>query len=406
LKSGKPILAAAGVALCGSLFLRGQLQPWVQHTPSGRAIAALFRTVSMPGGAVPVLRPPAEARPALTAMIAASPGDVALYRLRAHEAELALDFAAAEADWKICVEKASDPYAARIDLADFYHRRLRSRDELAALTAAATAPDDPLRPATAQRGWQSYERMAKLIDEEALPQTVADPIFRAWVARYPKEPAAWRKLIDQLSSAGEFAAAGTEIAAYGRNFQDEFEPVRMRAAIEMQRGAPAAALAIYDRAFQPLWPDEMRAAYFKLLADQEQLREFTGRARTALAANPADLAATARLFHYFRSQNNVAAARRVLLEYRIAKEGGRQLWTPAELQTTAQLFEWLPDVNEAARLYYALYSAPPPGGAHAERALYGLANVLLTAPGQPIQFGSGDLSFIRTSPQWTLRRDS
>ena len=390
MKSGKPILAAARPGtLRLQLFLRGQLEPWVQHTPSGRAIAALFRSVTMPGGTVPVLRPPAEARPALTAMIAAAPGDAALYRLRAHEAELALDFAAAEIDWKAYVDKASDPYAARIELADFYHRRLRSRDELAALTAAASAPDDPLQPATAQRGWQAYERMATLIAEEALPESVADPVFRAWVARYPKEPAAWRKLIDHLSSAGQFAAAETEIAAYGRNFHDEFEPVRMRAALEMQRGAPAAALAIYDRAFQPLWPDEMRAAYFKLLAEQGQLREFTGRARTALAANPADLNATARLFHYFRSQNNVPAARRVLLEYRIAKEGSGQPWTPEELQTAAQLFEWLPDVNEAARLYYALYSVPPAGGAHAERALYGLANLLLTAPDQPIQFGVG-----------------
>ena len=235
MRSGKQILAAAGLALCGSLFLRGQLEPWVQHTPSGGTIAALFRSVTMPGGTVPVLRPPAEARPALTAMIAAAPGDAALYRLRAHEAEVALDFAAAEIDWKACVDKASDPYAARIELADFYHRRLRSRDELAALTAAASAPDDPLQPATAQRGWQAYERMAKLIAEEALPESIADPVFRAWVARYPKEPAAWRKLIDHLSSAGQFAAAETEIAAYGRNFQDEFEPVRMRAALEMQR---------------------------------------------------------------------------------------------------------------------------------------------------------------------------
>ncbi len=395
MRSGKQILAASGLVLCGSLFLHGQLEPWVQHMPSGRGIAALFRSVTMPGGTVPVLRPPAEARPALTAMIAAAPGDAALYRLRAREAELALDFNAAEIDWKACVDKASDPYSARIELADFYHHRLRSRDELAALTAAASAPDDPLQPASAQRGWQAYERMAKLIAEEALPESTADPVFRAWVVRYPKEAAAWRKLIDHLSSAGQFAAAENEIAAYGRNFHDEFEPVRMRAALEMQRGAPGAALATYDRAFQPLWPDEMRAAYFKLLAEQGQLREFTGRARTALAANPADLNATARLFHYFRSQNNVPAARRVLLEYRLAREGSRQPWTPAELQTAAQLFEWLPDVNEAARLYYALYSVAPAGGAHAERALYGLANLLLTAPDQPIQFGAGDLSFYK-----------
>ena len=79
----------------------------------------------------------------------------------------------------------------------------------------------------------------------------------------------------------------------------------------------------------------------------------------------------------------------------MAKESGRQPWTAAELQTLAQLFEWLPDVNEAARLYYALYSVPPANGPQAERALHGLANLLLTAPDEPIQFGSGDLSFYK-----------
>ena len=145
--------------------------------------------------------------------------------------------------------------------------------------------------------------------------------------------------------------------------------------------------------------EDLTAGYFKLLEQQNKLREFAGRAHTALAANPADLDATARLFAYFRAQNNAAAARRVLLEYRMAKESGAHpgppQWTADELQTTAQLFERLPDVNEAARLYYALYSVPPASGPRQERALYGLANLLLTAPDQPIQFGSGDLSFYK-----------
>ena len=172
-------------------------------------------------------------------------------------------------------------------------------------------------------------------------------------------------------------------------------PCKCAPNLEIHRGSPDAALAVYDRAFQPLWPDEMRAGYFKLLEDQGQLREFAGKARTLLAANPTDLDATARLFHYFRSQNNVPAARRTLLEYRIAKESGPPALDARRVETLAQLFEWLPDVNEAARLYYALYSVPPANGPHTERAVYGLANLLLTAPEQPIQFGSGDLSFYK-----------
>jgi Flp pilus assembly protein TadD len=398
----RPILIAVGLLVCSAWLIRAELAPWIQHIPSGPAIAALFRNVPMPGGYVPILLPPAETRPALTSLISGAPRDAMLYRLRAQEAEVALDFAAAETDWKTYAQTAADRYAAQIELADFYHRRMRPRDELAALTEAAAAKDYPHVPATAQRGWRAFERMANLIEQEALPETVAEPVFRAWIARYPKEPAAWRKLIGHLAARKQFAAAEAEIANFGRTFHDghdAFEPVSMRADLELRRGHPEAALAVYDRAFQPLWPEDMRATYFKLLEEQGQLREFAGRARTALASNPADLDATARLFHYFRSQNNIPAARRALLEYRMAKESSRQhglqKWTADELQTLAQLFEWLPDVNEAARLYYALYSVPQANAAQPERALYGLANLLLTAPDQPIQFGSGDLSFYK-----------
>jgi len=395
LKSGKRLWAAVGLLICSALAISSELDPWVQHIAAGQAIAALFRAVTMPGGSVPILRPPGETRPELTKLIDGAPRESMLYRLRAQEAEVAQDFSAAEADWKTYAQIDTDRYAAQIELADFYHRRIRPREELAVLTAAATTKDDPLQPANAQRAWSAFERMTALIEQEALPNTLAEPACRAWIARYPKEAAPWRNYIERLTSRRQFEAAIVEIANYGRAFHDDLEPVRMRAELEMRRGAPDAALAVYDDAFQPLWPDDLRASYFELLEKHGRLREFEGRARTALASNPADLNATARLFHYFRAQNNIPAARRVLLQFRIVKESGRQLWTENELQTLAQLFERLPDVSEAARLYYALYSAPPSGGPHAERALYGLSHLLLTAPDQPIQFGSSDLSFYR-----------
>lgn len=358
-------------------------------------MSALFRSVPMPGGDVAILRPPAEARPALTNLIATAPADAALYRLRAQEAELALDFAAAEADWKSYAAKATDRYQGQVELADFYHRRARPSDELSALTGASAASDNPILQASAQRGWRAFERMAAIVAEESLPVASSNPVFRAWAARYPKEPAAARQLIEHLIESDQYAAAETAIANYGRTFQDDHGAVRLRAGLELRHRSPAAALAVYDRAFRPLWPDDIRTSYFKLMEEEGALRDFAGRARAALASNPADLDATARLFHHFRSQNNFAASRRVLLQYRMAKESGRLPWTAAELETAAQLFERLPDVNEAARLYYALYSLPPGNGPHVETGLAGLANLLLTAPEAPIQFGSGDLSFYK-----------
>ena len=316
-----------------------------------------------------------------------------LYRLRAQEAEVALDFVAAEADWKAYAQNAADPYSAQLELADFYHRRIRPREELAALTAAAAAKDDPLQPASAQRGWRALERMAAVVEQEALPEAAAEPVFLRLGRALSQEPAAWRaKLIEHLAASRKFAAAETEIVRYGRTFHDAFGPVKMRADLEVRRGSPDAALGVYDRAFQPLWPEEMRKSYFKLLGEEEQLREFAARARTALASNPANLDATARLFHYFRTQNNIPAARRALLEYRIAKESGRQPWTADELQTTAQLFERLPDVNEAARLYYALYSVPTcrrASGTRVVRSSESIAHCVRSA--DPIRVGRSSL---------------
>ena len=97
----------AALVAGGAVAMRGELETWVQHIPSGPLIAAFFRDVPMPGGAVPIRRPPAETRPALAKLISGSPRDAMLYRLRAQESELALDFTAAESDWKAYAQLAS-----------------------------------------------------------------------------------------------------------------------------------------------------------------------------------------------------------------------------------------------------------------------------------------------------------
>ena len=49
MKSGKRVGIAAIVVASGAVMLRGELETWVQHVPSGPAIAALFR-VDDPAG--------------------------------------------------------------------------------------------------------------------------------------------------------------------------------------------------------------------------------------------------------------------------------------------------------------------------------------------------------------------
>jgi hypothetical protein len=114
-----------------------------------------------------------------------------------------------------------------------------------------------------------------------------------------------------------------------------------------------------------------------------------------VAANPTDLASAARIFHYWKQQNNAAAAERALAEFRQHKESKSSEWTAEELSTLAQLYEASHNYDEAARNYYALYNAGRNDDRVAAAALASLARLMLSAPEQAIRFGSGNLSLYR-----------
>src|SRR5580658_7674529 len=105
----------------------------------------------LPGGPVRFRRPPTETRPALTKMIGAEPRNAALYRLRAQEDEMQLDFPAAESDWKAYADLTADRGAGYVELADFYHRRVRAVKEIGALQVVGSQPSDRFLPPAEQR---------------------------------------------------------------------------------------------------------------------------------------------------------------------------------------------------------------------------------------------------------------
>ena len=113
-----------------------------------------YTTVSFFGVSIDVPRPTQEARTELQKYVALPPGqrpqsatpqgsavqgetEAKLYRLLAEQDERVLDFAAAEANLQRFVERSSDKPAAYGVLADFYERRLRFGDAVAALGEAS-----------------------------------------------------------------------------------------------------------------------------------------------------------------------------------------------------------------------------------------------------------------------------
>ncbi|MDP8982529.1 MAG: hypothetical protein M3O35_18280 [Acidobacteriota bacterium] len=385
-----PVLLAA-IFLAAAVLARAELAEWVQHIPSPSQLqAAFFRTTP-----TPILRPPKETRAELARLITASP-TAELYALRAREDEQQLDFSAAESDWKEHLRLATDKPQAQLDLADFYHRRLRPPDEITALEAVGQAPSERLIPPAQQRAWHAFERILTVVSEQALPVDVAEKTYRAWIARYPKEPAVYRKSLDYLESHGRLDQAAQLIADYSKAFPDDAVfRVEATATLAWKRGSVDQAVGIYDQSFRPLWPPELVKGYFDLLKQTHALRRYLELARAQVASKPTDLVPAARIFYYYQQQGNLAASQRALLEYRSRKDARHSAWTPDELRTIARLFSGINNYDESARAWYSLYSLPNAADPDREEALAEIARLLLTAPEQPVQFGSGDLSLYR-----------
>ncbi len=368
-------LSFIALALAAGAALRADFGVWLQNIASSSPFdAVLFRNVNLPSGQVQLRRPPKETRPELARM----PVTAEAMYLRAREAELQLDFANAEANWKKYAELTPDKSAANVELADHYNRRLRPADELAALKAAGTNA--------------SFSRAIGLVNMQGMPVDAGVGVYMAWITRQPQETSVRKQMFDYLLAHERWTDADAFLGVYQKTFpNDVIFPVIGKAKLEQKRGSLQQALAVYDAGFKPLWPADLIQSYFNVLKETHSLRSFLESARAQVAARPVDIVPAARMFYYYQQQGNAGGAQRALLEFKQRKDARKAAWTADELSTLGELFEGLRNFDEAARCYYAMYSLP---GA-SEKALASLANVLMTAPEQQIQFGTGDLSLYR-----------
>src|ERR1051326_5162047 len=245
-----------------------------------------------------------------------------------------------------------------------------------------------------QRSWQAFERAFRVIQAQALGKNVSVEQYNAWTARYPQEPGLYGRYFEFLLSEKDFKAAADLIAKYHGKFpNDEVFPIRARALLAYKQGSIAEGLAIYEKNFQPLWPPELVKNYFDLLRETRSLRKFLDQAHADLARNPDDLNAATRIFYYHQQQGNLPAAQQAITDYRLKKDARKAAWTQQELYTFARLLDAVHLYPEAARYYFALYNAA--GNDSQEKALAGLANILLVAPEQPVRFGAGDISIYK-----------
>jgi hypothetical protein len=213
---------------------------WLENAEAGSGVEkALYRLMKLPGGDALYRRSPRETRPELTGLINNSQNSAALYSLRALEDEQALDFAAAERDWKTWAEKADDKAGANLDLADFYERRLKPREELAALETvgqAAASPRERWTAAESEQAWKAWERTLSVVDRYALGRTVAAREYAGWERRYPQVAAVYERELAFDLEGKDYAGASDLIARYKKAFPgDALFPVRAEADVAAGR---------------------------------------------------------------------------------------------------------------------------------------------------------------------------
>jgi hypothetical protein len=183
-----------------ALSAKGELPAWIRNIEAKTDVErAFFRAMQLPYGDVLFRRPPAETRPALGELIQRQPTNADLYSLAALEDERRLDFASAEKDWELYSEKAANKSAAQLDLADFYHRRLRPQEEIAVLRTLGNSPSTPAEKFTLpiqQSSWNAFERILGIIQAQALGKEPTIATYRAWIARYPGQEHLYVRFLD------------------------------------------------------------------------------------------------------------------------------------------------------------------------------------------------------------------
>ena len=341
---GRVAIVVAAVCAGFVLAASGALPEWMVNVESKSALeGAFFRIMDMPGGAVLGRRPPAETRTALAELIQGKPNDAELYSLRALEDEQALDFAAAEADWKQYAQRAQDKAAANLAVADFYHRRVRPQDEIRILATVGQMPPavgEALTHNSQQRSWKAFERILAVAQAHAMPSDLTAAQYKAWIARYPRERSLYIRyfqfLLDQKNAPG----AQQAIAEYQKAFPDDAVfPVKAKALVSYKQGSVEQGLAVYDQAFQPLWPAELVQNFFELLKETRSSRTYLDKWRGQLEANPDDLNSLTRIFFYYQQQGKLDVAQQTINEYRLRKQERKGQWSADELYTLARLLE-------------------------------------------------------------------
>ncbi len=399
-RNGTKWAAGAVAVVLAALAIASELPPVAADIVAKSALeTALFRLMGVPGGVVTHLRPPWEARSHLTSLLQQSPHQAGLYSIRAREEERLQDYTAAEADWTLAADNATDRIAGLTELAEYYQRRVQPEQQLNTLLRLGALPpqaSERFQPDEQQPQWAAFAQALNVANDALLPAVRYQSIFNAWINRYPNEAQPYQSYLAWCVQRNDRAGAAAVAARIKKTFPNDIVlDVSTDASLARVENGPEAALAVYSRDFSPLWPQPLKAQYWQALGEAHQLRTFLANAQAAAASHPTDLEPAVRLYFYYEQENRKEAADQQLLLLMSRRAAQNTSWTPGELETLAALFRNVQDYDESAHAAYLIYEMPSAAARAKESALAGIISLLLEVPEKPLQFENRDLSLYK-----------
>jgi tetratricopeptide (TPR) repeat protein len=391
-------LAVAAVAACVIIARRASASDGENDVRVGARASdeverlidsALYTRAEFFGARARVPYPLAEARNRLAELLTRRPKEprVLLALARLDEKLGRYDLAESEAGEYATL--AGESFDALEESARFQHRRALFEKEAATLERMlSTAPAE-------ERGGV-LERLTRLAESRKLGRYLSPEFFERVIAECPSDFRVVAGYIGRLVGEKNADAALEAV----RRYRDRF-PSRRRFFLEKEVSILDAAKrsreaeAVYLKAFDPFWPDELSEQFYDFLREHDRYRAYGGELREANRRDPSDFRTAVRLFHFRKHAYEETGGIFARLEHARAARG--IAWGPEELATVARMLIREGDGDTASRFLYTLVARGRLEKGSPERAkvLYQLFELLSDAGDERLALTRGDLSFYR-----------
>lgn len=349
--------------------------------------SALYTRVEFFGAQALVAYPTAEARNRLEEVRKKYPNDAKIYlKLSQLDEKLGRERDALE-EMRAYAELEPDKMKALRALADFSHRR-------AQFEAEAEALERMLQVAPQENRVEIFASLIELARTHRLQKYLSPAFYQQTLAQNPSAFGIIEQYIQKLLDERNYEEALKVLREYRKNFPErQTYLIETEASILDAMGREREAEAVYTKAFDPFWPEELSENFYQFLRDHNRYRAYGQELREAFRRNPADFDLAVRLFHY--SKQSYDSSPEVFVQLERARAARQISWRTDELTTVARLLLAEGYADAASRFLYTLYlqGEMRQGSPARAKILYQLFELLSDSRDERLSLTQGDLSF-------------